>query len=388
MWHAMRAVFWSALTASLCWVTPALGDDDEQVLFHLAHGQPIDAGQWRVNMRILVHEPPDFLGRSVAATARAALRRMAGLDDLNEAQKDIYRSRVRGFVLDGESLERVQWRFSGDASGTVYTARHGAGALHTDANGVLNAEFTVPADLAAQAFAHSGERRGWLELRAVSREHSGRGWLRLIPTEGLSVVSDIDDTLKITDIPAGKATVLNNTFFREFQPTPCLPELLRGWMASADDAAVHYVSGAPWQLYQPLADFLFQDGLYPRGDLHMKNARTNPFSSGAYKDLWPLLREGSKPVTRRQKIDTIGGLIAAFPQRRFILVGDTGEADPEVFAELLTDHAAQIDAVYVRDVVNDRVNNPARLRGMHVIEPQASADGHCRIHPPAPDSAP
>ena len=54
---------------------------------------------------------------------------------------------------------------------------------------------------------------GWLTFSSASDEHKGRGRIRLIEPDGVSLISDIDDTIKVTDIPAGLDTVLRNTFW-------------------------------------------------------------------------------------------------------------------------------------------------------------------------------
>lgn len=68
------------------------------------------------------------------------------------------------------------------------------------------------------------------------------------------MISDIDDTIKITEIPAGKRIVAVNTFLRDFfdvrEPIPIIEKYKE--LAARDGAAFHYVSGGPWQLYQPL----------------------------------------------------------------------------------------------------------------------------------------
>jgi phosphatidate phosphatase APP1 len=75
---------------------------------------------------------------------------------------------------------------------------------------------------------------------------------------GLSIVSDIDDTIKVTHVPAGKKTILRNTFLNEFQAAAGMRDRYQQMIADAGAAAdvcFHYVSGSPWQLFDVLSEF-------------------------------------------------------------------------------------------------------------------------------------
>ena len=43
-------------------------------------------------------------------------------------------------------------------------------------------------------------------------------------------------------------------------------------------------------------------------------------------------------------------LLLAFPARRFVLVGDSGEQDPEIFGALAREYPDRVAAVLIRDV--------------------------------------
>ena len=169
----------------------------------------------------------------------------------------------------------------------------------------------------------------------------------------------------MTNIPSGEAEVLKNTFFREFTAAPCMADLYQSY---GDDVPFHYVSGGPWQMYGPLAEFLFGDEAgFPEGTFHMKNVRTNPFESESYEDIWKLIGSGSQQVTLEQKIGQISALLQDFPQRDFVLIGDSGEKDPEVFAAIRERFPDQVAEIQIRDVVNHANAKPERLQGMTII---------------------
>ena len=144
------------------------------------------------------------------------------------------------------------------------------------------------------------------------------------------------------------------------------------------DTAFHYVSGGPWQLYEPLHQFLADaEPPFPRGTFHMKNVRTNLTESGTYKDIWRLVAGGSKQATYEQKMGQIRTLLHRFPQRNFTLIGDSGERDPEVFSAVRDQFPDQIAEIRIRNIVNDRESNPDRLAGMTIISPEYPPDTDC-----------
>ena len=115
----------------------------------------------------------------------------------------------------------------------------------------------------------------WLTYRAVSGDHTGLGRVRLMEPQGVSIISDIDDTIKVSEIPAGQHTVVSYTFCREFEAVPDMVTRYKEWSDPAlhsdwGDVTFHYVSGGPEQLYGPLYDYLIAGaGGFPE-------ARPNP----------------------------------------------------------------------------------------------------------------
>jgi len=67
-------------------------------------------------------------------------------------------------------------------------------------------------------------------------------------------------------------------------------------------------------------------------------------------------------------VSQISEIMQRFPERKFILVGDSGEKDPEVYREIKKKFPNQVQEIKIRDVVNDREKNKSRLEGMTIIE--------------------
>ena len=155
----------------------------------------------------------------------------------------------------------------------------------------------------------------WITYRALTKPGDDRefaGAVQLVARTGLSVVSDIDDTIKDSNV-LDKRELALNTFVRDFRGVPGMSDLYQGW-ARTGGVVFHYVSGSPWQLLAPIADFMERDS-FPRGSLHLRRFRVKDKSA----------REFLENRTLEFKVETIDRLMALLPDRRFVFVGDSGE---------------------------------------------------------------
>ena len=55
----------------------------------------------------------------------------------------------------------------------------------------------------------------------------------------------------------------------------------------------------------------------------------------------------------KYKRAVIEPLLKRFPNRRFILIGDSGERDPEIYAALARNYPRQIERIVIRDVTGE-----------------------------------
>jgi phosphatidate phosphatase APP1 len=97
-------------------------------------------------------------------------------------------------------------------------------------------------------------------------------------------------------------------------------------------------------LMPPLGAFLRSAG-FPEGSVHL---RAFSFSPAAMLDADATLRHKQAEITQ---------LLTDHPRRRFVLVGDSGERDPEVYGPIARAHAARIAAVLIRDVTGDAADS-------------------------------
>jgi phosphatidate phosphatase APP1 len=157
----------------------------------------------------------------------------------------------------------------------------------------------------------------------------------LEPT-GVSIVSDIDDTIKFTDV-GNRRRMLQNTFLRPFATIEGMAPRYQQW--AAENAAFHYVSSSPWQLFAPLEQWRRAAG-FPEGTFHLRQ-----FRLGVHM-LRRLLR-----IRRHGKARVIHDLLERFPQRQFVLIGDSGERDPEIYGALAR-RFPQVSAIWIRELAH------------------------------------
>ena len=147
--------------------------------------------------------------------------------------------------------------------------------------------------------------------------------------------SQIDDTIKHSAISSGAKEIFRNTFIRDLGDLTI--EGVKEWYNHMANMGVklHYVSNSPWQLFPVLVSFFAGAGL-PPGSFHLKQY------SGMLQGIF-------EPVAERKKA-TLERIMSDFPERRFILVGDSGEADLELYTDIVIANPRRVLGVFIRDV--------------------------------------
>lgn len=254
-----------------------------------------------------------------------------------------FRDRVEGFLVAGQARQRVHLEIAGQR---VRLKRR------TGTHGLFQGKIDLPGELIDRQVASTSDRLGsdlslevrWLDSQGRHAPAASHAFL--LQPRGCSVISDIDDTIKLTGV-TNRKQLLANTFLHPFRPVAGMAQLYQHW--AAQGAAFHYVSSSPWQLFQPLWDLL-QDSQFPAGSMHLRwfRLRDEMFKS------WRIVR-------RKGKAGVIRNLVKRFPHRRFVLVGDSGERDPELYAEAAKRYPQQVRLVLIREL-EERPLDMHRLR--------------------------
>lgn len=183
------------------------------------------------------------------------------------------------------------------------------------------------------------------------------------------VISDLDDTVLRTDarslIRMAREVLFGNVHSRI--PFPGVGAFYRALHkgVAGEINPIFYVSSSPWNLYDLLAEFLRLHKV-PAGPMELRD--------------WGLNSTELLPMGHREhKRKAIDGILDAFPDLPFILVGDSGQEDPEIYREVVHDRPGRILGVYIRSVV------PAPLR---IDEVRALAQEIAEAHEEMGDAAP
>jgi phosphatidate phosphatase APP1 len=253
--------------------------------------------------------------------------------------------RVRLSAIEKQTFaERARWMFADNLRGQAI-AVEAAGEIvvrgRTRPNGRLRASIIVKARPP-----HDGHERPPCEVAWVSQPSTEATPLEIhfLAPDGLSIISDIDDTIRISHV-RDRAALLRGTFVEPFRPVEGMADLYRAW--SRCGAQFHYLSATPWQLYVPIAAFVGAHG-FPKGTFHLRDFR--------WKDRTIFIVVAAPD---RYKLRTIEPLLQRLPRRRFVLVGDSGQRDPEVFGELARRYPRQVQRIFIRDVGR---STPSRYR--------------------------
>ncbi|CAN5272622.1 DUF2183 domain-containing protein [soil metagenome] len=188
------------------------------------------------------------------------------------------------------------------------------------------------------------------------------------PATTFGIISDIDDTVMVTALPRPLLAAWNTFVLDEHARTPVagMAVLYERFSQQHPGSPVFYLSTGAWNVAPTLTRFLSRN-LYPAGPLLLTDW-------GPTHDRW--FRSG-----RQHKRDSLNRLAEEFPGIRWLLVGDDGQHDEDLYAHFSVGHD-RIAAIAIRQLSPSQ----AMLAGG-----RSRADGHGRTDGPpwvyAPDGA-
>jgi phosphatidate phosphatase APP1 len=157
------------------------------------------------------------------------------------------------------------------------------------------------------------------------------------------VISDLDDTVLQSDV-LDHVKLLRNTLFENARtrlPFTGVSGFYRALQVGDESVynPIFYVSSSPWNLYDVIIEFLEVQKI-PTGPLFLQDFGISP----------------SQFITSEHdehKLHYIRQLLEDYPEMPFILIGDSGQRDPEIYQEIVSEYPEHILAVYIRDVTLD-----------------------------------
>jgi phosphatidate phosphatase APP1 len=173
--------------------------------------------------------------------------------------------------------------------------------------------------------------------------NSGKGGVYVPYSTQYAFVSDIDDTFLISHSANLRKRLFvlfteNARSRKPFDGSVKHYQLLAQSNTTPDQPnPFFYVSSSEWNLYDYILEFTRVNKL-PEG----------VFLLNVLKQFQEIFKTGQN--NHQTKFTRIVRILQAYPHQRFILLGDSSQHDPYIYASLVEHFPKQIHAVYIRDV--------------------------------------
>ncbi|MCB0121609.1 MAG: DUF2183 domain-containing protein [Caldilineaceae bacterium] len=277
---------------------------------------------------------------------------------------------IRGRVLEGEKIraatdEDTPWenlaatyhRFESDEVANAQVQITIGDEVHhavTDREGYFLTQVTPPPNFTTEAPDHPLWHEVTLSASSSVDNHLPNELLSdqtttrvMVPpaNSNFGVISDLDDTVLQTHATSllhmARLTLFHNARTRlPFAGVAEFYQALQRGPQGKGSNPIFYVSSSPWNLYDLLFEFLAFHGI-PHGPLFLRDL-------GLRRDLLGSAGHHS------HKLAQVEHLLGVYPNLPFILIGDSGQEDPEIYQEIVQRFPARIMAIYIRDVSLDK----------------------------------
>jgi len=336
---------------------------------------------WKSKLQDLAGEIDDFSGN-----LRAKLRRIGDFDEdltivpylgYGTAEKFLLRGRVlkdKGAIASSgedsrwENLQNMYRRFATDEiSGARVRARfqNVESEVTTDEEGYFILELETAEAEKSDAILQEIK----LELIEPTHEDGQMACVTgkvLVPPASakFGVISDLDDTVIVTNVTNRLKMFLTVALLNEhtrlpFKGVAAFYQALQNGATGAENNPVFYVSSSPWNLYPPLTEFLRIHNI-PLGTLFLKDfGHHTVFAPGEHQS---------------HKLNSIETILDTYPHLQFVLIGDSGEQDPEIYREIMESYPQRIRVIYIRSINT----KPERLAAIDRLIAEVSETG-CQL---------
>lgn len=238
--------------------------------------------------------------------------------------------------------------------------------VETDRNGYFEKDFTFDEPLTVS---------GWHKVRykvldkivdeQEELEVEGEVYIHKNGEAKYGVISDVDDTILISHATKvlSKLRLILTKNSKTRLPFTGVAAFYNALHQGADRSVqnpVFYVSSSEWNLYDFLEDFCEVRNI-PKGPFLLQDLKTS---------LWKLITSGGG--NHYHKLEKIKHLMSTFDDLPFILIGDSGQRDSLLYAEITRQFPERVKAIYIRDVSkskkDEKVNAIARELLEHNVE--------------------
>jgi phosphatidate phosphatase APP1 len=210
--------------------------------------------------------------------------------------------------------------------------------VHSDKEGYIQLEHQHGCDLLF-------EKTQWLKLiLMLPEQHAKEGCEIMVPGQqsDFGVISDIDDTVLFTGVSSRmKWQLIINSIARNVYQRRTIEgadswyKLLHTGSSGNNTNPFFYISNSPWNIHNYLRFFLQENG-FPKGPILLRDIGFSTFAS--------------KKREEGNKYKQICRILEAFPQLKFILIGDAAEEDADIYVHIARRYPGKINSIYIRSV--------------------------------------
>jgi phosphatidate phosphatase APP1 len=215
----------------------------------------------------------------------------------------------------------------------------------------------------------------WHEVNLLLPDHDSTAVAHVAlpsPAADFAIISDIDDTIVHTGATSMLTmirSVMNNAGARI--PFEGVADLYAALHRGRNP--IFYVSSSPWNLYELLEDFMKHNRI-PLGPMFLQD--------------WGI-DEDTLVISSHEehKLAQIQTIVDFYPEMKFVLIGDSGQHDPEIYLRVIQTHPGRILGAFIRDVTPDprdqgvaRIMEEAKTAGVEMLYVADSVDalGHAQ----------
>ncbi|CAF0862307.1 unnamed protein product [Adineta steineri] len=286
--------------------------------------------KWRLNVlgwRFQPSKRTKFLGQSSSKISERLARFFADSNQIVYYNDTFQPDRLKPFMVEDRAHEEI----------LIMIGKNHNFTTKTDSEGQFRTSFIMPND-DVQKLKKTIKNDQVITYKAIGdNEDVWEGKIHLLDWRGLSVISDIDDTIKISEV-IDKIRLAANTFIHGFRVVKGMPEVYRGWKDKYN-CSFHYLSAMPDQLYNVTKEFI-DDQKFPDGTFHMRHFRWSSIS---------IFNFVHSADTKMHKNYNIRYFIRN-SLRTLVLVGDSGEHDPEIYGNVTREYPKRIHQIFIRAV--------------------------------------
>lgn len=157
------------------------------------------------------------------------------------------------------------------------------------------------------------------------------------------ILSDVDDTILVSHatqkLQKFMLMMLNNALTRmPFEGVSAFYYALQKGRDNRRINPVFYVSNSEWNLYDLLYEFI-EFNRIPKGPLLLREMSVSIWRPWKIRD-----------VNKNHKMEVIRRLFILYDPMKFILIGDSGQKDPQIYSAIVREFPGRVPAIYIRDI--------------------------------------